>query len=521
MRIWIKNFSAIAWPLVDLTCKGAPFVWQEEHEQAMKSLKSAIVHSSALISIDYSTDRAIYLSVDLSVHGVGWILAQDCSDGRRCPLCFSSISWNECESRYSQAKLELYGLFRALCASRLYLIGVCNLIVEVDASYIRGMLSNPDVQPNTAVNRWIAAILMFNFKLVHVPASKHKGPDGLSRREPAPGEGEHDDPEDWVDSALSLGIWVVSWLDTFPANSHRTDALVLALEASDNDEDFAHRARSCHDCRLPARYRTGDFIPTSRTFAHSQLLASDLAPSNVEDTSNASQQQGISAISRIGAQSQVTANPDTPDSEDSLAAERDTAAADDDGDGREEWNTDAGGDVRSPLYIDLDKLARASNNNSNSYRMVGNEQDACNLRALGKRGKYSAIGSDTDTRHRRNNYSDNIDKHFDDTDFDNTDIDTATNNNNNNNNNNNIVIDNDFNINNNINNNHTEDSTSIKFPATDNASKADAEIDRIRQYLLSQRAPPDLSADALTCFISRAQRFLIAGGRLWHQQHSG
>ena len=128
---------------------------------------------------------------------------QDCSDGRRHPSHFGSISWNEHESHYSQAKLKLYGLFCALRASRLYLIGVRNLIVEVDASYIRGMLSNPDIQPNAAVNRWIAAILMFDFKLVHVPASKHKGPDSLSRREPAPGEGEHNDPEDWVDSALS------------------------------------------------------------------------------------------------------------------------------------------------------------------------------------------------------------------------------------------------------------------------------------------------------------------------------
>jgi len=92
---------------------------------------------------------------------------------------------------------------------------------------------------------------MFDFKLVHVPASKHKGPDSLLRREPAPGEGEHDDPEDWVDSALSLGIWVVSWLDTFPANSHRTDALVLALEASNDDKDFAHCARSRCDRHLP------------------------------------------------------------------------------------------------------------------------------------------------------------------------------------------------------------------------------------------------------------------------------
>jgi len=47
----------------------------------MESLKTTIIKSRALISIDYSTDRAVYLSVDLSVRGVGWILVQDCSDG--------------------------------------------------------------------------------------------------------------------------------------------------------------------------------------------------------------------------------------------------------------------------------------------------------------------------------------------------------------------------------------------------------------------------------------------------------
>ena len=138
---------------------------------------------------------------------------------------FGSISWNERESRYSQAKPKLYGLFCALRTMRLYLIGISNLVIEVDASYIKGMLSNPNVQPNAAINCWIAAILLFDFKfkLAHVPADKHKGPDDLSRREPAPGEEEDDDPEDWVDNALSLSLWVVSWIDTFPTDAHYTD----------------------------------------------------------------------------------------------------------------------------------------------------------------------------------------------------------------------------------------------------------------------------------------------------------
>ena len=159
-------------------------------------------------------------------------------------------------------KVELYGLFHALHATHLHLISVRNLVVEVDASYIKGMLSNPDIQPNAAINRWIAAIQLFNFKLVHVPADKHKGPDGLSRHEPVLGEDEDDDPDDWIDSALSLSTWVVSWLDPFPTNSLRTDALVLALESSTND-DSAQLSRPCRDHCLPVRYRNGDFVSTN------------------------------------------------------------------------------------------------------------------------------------------------------------------------------------------------------------------------------------------------------------------
>jgi len=114
----------------------------------------------------------------------------------------------------------------------LYIVGIRNLIVEVDASYIRGMLGNPDIQPNATINRWIAAILLFDFKLVHIPTDKHRGPDGLSRWGLVPGEKEEDDPEDWVDHALSLGIWITSWLGT--TSTSATATLVLETEGEDN-----------------------------------------------------------------------------------------------------------------------------------------------------------------------------------------------------------------------------------------------------------------------------------------------
>jgi len=72
------------------------------------------------------------------------------------------------------------------------------------------MLKNPDIQPNATINWWITAILLFNFKLVHAPAEKHHGPDGLSWHEPADSKSKDNDPEDWIDATLSLRLWGVS-----------------------------------------------------------------------------------------------------------------------------------------------------------------------------------------------------------------------------------------------------------------------------------------------------------------------
>ena len=138
--------------------------------------------------------------MDTSYIAVGFILSQLDENGRKRPARYGSIPMNEREARYSQPKLELYGLFRALRAYRLYLVGVPHLRVEVDAKYIRGMLNDPDLQPNATVNRWIQGVLLFDFELVHVPAAQHKGPDALSRKERAKGEDSDEEDDTWLDN---------------------------------------------------------------------------------------------------------------------------------------------------------------------------------------------------------------------------------------------------------------------------------------------------------------------------------
>lgn len=52
-----------------------------------------------------------------------------------------------------------------LKAAKVWIIGIKNLIVEVDTKYIKRMLNNLDIHLNAAINHWIAAILLFDFKL--------------------------------------------------------------------------------------------------------------------------------------------------------------------------------------------------------------------------------------------------------------------------------------------------------------------------------------------------------------------
>jgi hypothetical protein len=202
MRIWIPNYSQLIRPLTELTRKGAEFIWTERQQEAFDTMKKIITSPQVLRPIDYSSDKPVVLSVDTSNIAVGFILSQLDDQGRKRPARYGSLPMNEREARYSQPKLELYGLYRALRHWRLYLIGVKNLQVEVDASYIKGMLNEPDLQPNAAVNRWIQGILIFDFTLVHVPATRFQGPDALSRRKPAEDEEaiEHDDS--WLDDIV-------------------------------------------------------------------------------------------------------------------------------------------------------------------------------------------------------------------------------------------------------------------------------------------------------------------------------
>lgn len=153
VRIFIKDFARKAHPLASLARKDVPFEFGEAQVHAQEELKQALLESPALRAIDYYSRAAVILAVDASYVAVGFYLCQ-CDKEHTCKRYynrFGPVALNDREACFSQPKLQIYGLFHAMRALRMYIIGVRNLIIQVDAHYIKGMLQHPDIAPSAQV----------------------------------------------------------------------------------------------------------------------------------------------------------------------------------------------------------------------------------------------------------------------------------------------------------------------------------------------------------------------------------
>ena len=106
IRVFIQDFTRLAHPLRLLTWKEESFIFGPKQITVQEALKAALLTSPALRLIDYTSPTPLILTI-------GFLLCQ-CNGKNPCIRRFArfgSITLNDCESHFSQLKLELYGLF--------------------------------------------------------------------------------------------------------------------------------------------------------------------------------------------------------------------------------------------------------------------------------------------------------------------------------------------------------------------------------------------------------------------------
>ena len=176
MRRFVRNFSGMARPLIDLTKKGEAFVWTEKHDQAFQDLKQHLCSAPVLRSPDFTRPFKVY--TDGSAIGTGGVLVQEV-DGTEHVIAYTSKSLTSYEEKnYSATELECLAVLHAINAFRPYLEGY-HFEIVTDHSSLKWLVNLKN--PKGRLARWAIELQAYDFKVIHRPGSKMQGPDALSR----------------------------------------------------------------------------------------------------------------------------------------------------------------------------------------------------------------------------------------------------------------------------------------------------------------------------------------------------
>ena len=156
------------------------------------------------------------------------------TENKKAPSRYKSGMWNETEQRYDATKRECRGVLKALKRFKAWVYGV-SFVLEVDAKVLAAQLNRSGTDlPGALVTKWLAWIHLFDFKIRHVPDTKHTAADGLSRR---PRSKSDDEDERFVQD-----------IDAFiDADLDRIYVRPLAIE---DDEDILNGYYSDHSLRI-------------------------------------------------------------------------------------------------------------------------------------------------------------------------------------------------------------------------------------------------------------------------------
>jgi hypothetical protein len=104
-RYFIRDYSKIARPLLQLTHLTTPWSWQTEEQMAFKTLHKAMIDKPVVHQPDFT--KPFFLLTDASAYGVGAILSQEgglnsntTRKPKLHPVAYYSATFTETECNY-------------------------------------------------------------------------------------------------------------------------------------------------------------------------------------------------------------------------------------------------------------------------------------------------------------------------------------------------------------------------------------------------------------------------------------
>ena len=211
-RRFIKNYSAIAAPLTDLSGKGtpaeekAPVPRSEAFVDAFLTLKQHLLKAPILAYPKFDSDEPFILDTDWSAtnNAIGGVLSQK-QDGKERVIAYGGKKMSKAQKNYDPFKGELSALLHFSKIWRYYL-QYRPFILRVDHAPLTHMKTMQPQDRHTL--RMLSVLADLDFTIQHRKGTSHGNADALSR---APHVGLQDDSEDvGTDDAIDVNIYSVS-----------------------------------------------------------------------------------------------------------------------------------------------------------------------------------------------------------------------------------------------------------------------------------------------------------------------
>ena len=174
-RRFIPKFADVATPLVTLTGKDVPFVWDRSCSSTFNTLRDALIHAPILA---FPTETGQYiLDTDASNFGLGGVLSQIQGDVERV-VAYCSRALRPSQRCYCATKREMLAAVAMCTQFRSYLRGA-KFTLRTDHKSLVWLHRFKDTEGMMV--RWLHALQQFQFSIIHQPGDDHGNADGLSR----------------------------------------------------------------------------------------------------------------------------------------------------------------------------------------------------------------------------------------------------------------------------------------------------------------------------------------------------
>jgi hypothetical protein len=187
-RRFIRDYSKIVTPLINLTKKNTPFNWNQACEDSFQLLKDTVASASVLKPFDWIKEAII--ETDASDFVSTGVLSQHNDEGVLCLVAFFSKKHSSVECNYEIYDKELLAIIRCFEEWRPEVEG-SEIPIKVLSDHRNLEYFMSIKMLNRRQARWSEFLSRFNFKINYRPSKQGEKPDALTRRsEDLPKEGD-------------------------------------------------------------------------------------------------------------------------------------------------------------------------------------------------------------------------------------------------------------------------------------------------------------------------------------------